>query len=260
MDLLLSRSTNTGENYLITNIKPRISANTTFTIKKLKFSPEDCFLLKFVWFTLNDLTNKLRILLSVRDFANHDKCVFSWPAWAVYGFAIPTKGSKPYGRELFPLSSIWIYGEKTRRMTERYVSWLTKYLFITEFCFDAIWVLSWVTKILIHGPCLHGMYLFPGRRFPTPAIWRSVTVARHVTRGKIGAVFSLKCDCKYWTNELKLSWPRKAYSFQQADSWYFANILALKPSAEYYGLLRSVVPTRSNSTLRCVFGVGLRCW
>jgi len=34
----------------------------------------------------------------------------------------------------------------------------------------------------VHGPCLHGLYLFPTRRFPTPAIWPSVTVARHVTR------------------------------------------------------------------------------
>ena len=116
-------------------------------------------------------------------------------------------------------------------MTERYVSWLTKYLFITEFRFDAIWILSWVTKILIHGPCSHGLYLLPGRRFSTPAIWRSATVARHVTRGgEKDAVLPLKCDCKYWTNELKLSWPRKAYSFQQADSWHFANILALKLS------------------------------
>ena len=81
---------------LITNLKPRISANTTFTTSKLKFAPEDCFLLKFFWFTPNDLTNKLRILLSVKD---HAKFVFSWPTWAVYGFAIATKGSKPYGRE-----------------------------------------------------------------------------------------------------------------------------------------------------------------
>jgi len=99
MDLLLSRPTNTGENQLITNIKPQISVNTTFTIKKLKFAPEDCCLLKFVWFRPNDLTNKLSILLSVKDFANHAKFVFSSPAWAVYGFAIPTKGSKPYGSE-----------------------------------------------------------------------------------------------------------------------------------------------------------------
>jgi len=45
------------------------------------------------------LTNKLRILLSVKDFANNAKFVFSWPEWAVYGFAIATKGSPPYGRE-----------------------------------------------------------------------------------------------------------------------------------------------------------------
>ena len=136
-------------------------------------------------------------------------------------------------------------------MTERYVSWHTKYLFITEFRFDAIWVLSWVTKILIHGPWYsHGLYVFPGRRFSTPGIWRSVTVARHVIRGENGAAFPVKCDCKYWTNELKLSWPRKACSFHQADSWYFANILASGLTAEYYGLLRNVVPTRSNSMLR----------
>jgi len=34
MDLLLTRPTNTGENHLVTNLKSRISANTTFTTKK----------------------------------------------------------------------------------------------------------------------------------------------------------------------------------------------------------------------------------
>ena len=34
MDLLLSRPTNISENQLITNLKPRKSANTTFTTKK----------------------------------------------------------------------------------------------------------------------------------------------------------------------------------------------------------------------------------
>ena len=33
-------------------------------------------MLKFMWFTRNDLANKLRILLSVADFANHAKFVF----------------------------------------------------------------------------------------------------------------------------------------------------------------------------------------
>jgi len=75
-----------------------------------------------------------------------------------------------------------------------------------------------------------------------------------------GAVLILKCDSKYWTNELKSSWPRKAYSFHQADSWYFANILALELTAEYYVLLRSVTLTRSNSLPPCVFRVGIRCY
>jgi len=43
MDLLLSRPTNAGENHLITNLKPRISASATFTTKKTKFAPGDCF-------------------------------------------------------------------------------------------------------------------------------------------------------------------------------------------------------------------------
>ena len=140
-------------------------------------------------------------------------------------------------------------------MSERYVSWLTKYLFITKFRFVAIWVLSWVTK----KPCLHGLYLFRTRRFPTPAIWRSVTVVWHVAREEGGAVLPLKCDCKYWTNELKLSWPRKAYWFHQGDSWYFANILGLELTAEYYVLLKSIMLIRSNSILCCVFRIGLRC-
>jgi len=42
----------------------------------------------------SDLTNNVRFLLSVADFANHDKFVFSWPPWTVYGFAIATKESK----------------------------------------------------------------------------------------------------------------------------------------------------------------------
>jgi len=50
MDLLLARPTNAGKNHLITNLKPRISANTTFTTKKLKYAPEDFFLLKFAFF------------------------------------------------------------------------------------------------------------------------------------------------------------------------------------------------------------------
>ena len=41
-----------------------------------------------------DLPNKLRIVLLVADFTNHDKFVVSWPAWAVYGFALATKGSR----------------------------------------------------------------------------------------------------------------------------------------------------------------------
>jgi len=36
MDLLLSRPTNTAENQPITNLKPPLSANTTFTTKKTK--------------------------------------------------------------------------------------------------------------------------------------------------------------------------------------------------------------------------------
>jgi len=46
MDMLFTRPTNTGKNHLITNLKPRISGNTTFTSKK----KEDCFLLKNKFF------------------------------------------------------------------------------------------------------------------------------------------------------------------------------------------------------------------
>jgi len=41
----------------------------------------------------SDLTDKVHFLLSVADFANHAKFVFSWLVWDVYGFAIATKGS-----------------------------------------------------------------------------------------------------------------------------------------------------------------------
>ena len=98
MDLLLSTPTNTGENHIITNVQPRISANTTFTIKKTTVCTRRLFSAQICLIS-TDLTNKLRILLSVSDFANYAKFVFSWPAWVVYGFAISTKGSKPYGRK-----------------------------------------------------------------------------------------------------------------------------------------------------------------
>jgi len=43
MDLLLSRPTNTGENHLIINLKPQISANTTYTSKKTKICTRRLF-------------------------------------------------------------------------------------------------------------------------------------------------------------------------------------------------------------------------
>jgi len=43
MDLLLSRPTNTGENQPGIHLKLRISVNTTFTTKNLKFAPEHRF-------------------------------------------------------------------------------------------------------------------------------------------------------------------------------------------------------------------------
>ena len=41
-----------------------------------------------------DLANKLRIFQLVANFTNHAKCVFSWAAWAVYGLALATEGSR----------------------------------------------------------------------------------------------------------------------------------------------------------------------
>jgi len=92
MDLLLSRPENTGENQPITNLKPWISANTTGTSENIKICI--IFLLKYIWFTRNDLANKLRILLSAAGFANHAQFVFSWPAWPIYGPALATKVSR----------------------------------------------------------------------------------------------------------------------------------------------------------------------
>ena len=43
MDLLLSRLKNTGENQLIINLKPRISADTTFTTKKTRICSRRLF-------------------------------------------------------------------------------------------------------------------------------------------------------------------------------------------------------------------------
>jgi len=92
-----ARPDNTEENQPITNLKPPTFANTTVTGKKVKIAPEDYFFAQFVWCKRIYLTTtKLSIFLSVADFANHAKFVFSWPAWVVYGFAIATKGSKPH--------------------------------------------------------------------------------------------------------------------------------------------------------------------
>jgi len=70
------------------------------------------------------------------------------------------------------LTSYGKYGELTRRMSERYILWLAKYLFITEFRFDAIGVLSSVTKIKIWA--ILNVYAVC---IPTLATWRPVTVA-----------------------------------------------------------------------------------
>jgi len=43
-----------------------------------------------------DLANKLRILLLVKDFANHAKFLFSWPAWAVYSLHLQQKDQDNY--------------------------------------------------------------------------------------------------------------------------------------------------------------------
>jgi len=100
MGLLVSRPTNTGENQLRTNLKPRISSNAAFTTKKTRICTRRLFFCSNLSeLHRNDLTDKQRILLSVKDFANHAKFVFSWPAWDVCGFEIATKGSQPYGRE-----------------------------------------------------------------------------------------------------------------------------------------------------------------
>jgi len=47
----------------------------------------------------SDLNYKESYLLSVADFANYAKVVFAWPVWAVYGFAIATKGSKAHSHQ-----------------------------------------------------------------------------------------------------------------------------------------------------------------
>jgi len=61
-------------------------------VKNLDLHRFSAFLIKFMWFTLNNFANKLCILLSVADFAKHAKFVFSWTVWVVYGFALATKG------------------------------------------------------------------------------------------------------------------------------------------------------------------------
>jgi len=72
------RPENTGENRPITNLKPRKPSQTPHSpVKNLKvFTRRLHFCLKLFDIT----TNKLSILLSVADFANHARFVFSWPA------------------------------------------------------------------------------------------------------------------------------------------------------------------------------------
>jgi len=87
----------TQRKQLITNSNHEPSPTPQSPVKKLKIHQKIAFLLKFIWCKRNDLTTtKLSIFLSVADFANHAKFVFSWPAWIVYGFAIATKGSNPH--------------------------------------------------------------------------------------------------------------------------------------------------------------------
>jgi len=85
-----ARAENTEENQPITNLKPRTFANTTVTSKKSwSFHQKIALLLKFIWCKRNDLTTtKLSIFLSVADFTNHAKFVFSWPTWVVYGLQL----------------------------------------------------------------------------------------------------------------------------------------------------------------------------
>jgi len=67
-------------------------------VKKLKLAPENFFFTQIyvILSGVSKQTNKLRISLSVADFANHVKFVFSWPVWTVYGFATATKRSKSH--------------------------------------------------------------------------------------------------------------------------------------------------------------------
>ena len=104
MDLLLSsQAINHRGESAYDQLKPRTFANPTVTSKKVKISSEDCFFAQIYMMLAersNDLTiTKLSIFLSVADFANHAKFVFSWPGWVVYGFPIATKGSKPHSHQ-----------------------------------------------------------------------------------------------------------------------------------------------------------------
>ena len=137
---------------------------TQLPVKKVMFAPENYFLLKFMWFEWIDLTINLRILLSVKDFANHAKFAFSWLAWAVYG----TNDQNHMAGNLFSITGHmyrWrvakiinfilnfslakIYREKCE---EREILVLTFYVSLCHGVFGLMrcWFPSWVTTIL--GP------------------------------------------------------------------------------------------------------------
>jgi len=65
--------------------------------------------------------------MSVADFVNHAKFVFSWLAWVVYRFAIATKGSKPHSHQQLLADSSPGGGKRRRRHSTNFRLQIFKY-------------------------------------------------------------------------------------------------------------------------------------
>ena len=242
------RPENTGENRPITNLKPRKPSQTPHSpVKNLKvFTRRLHFCLKLFDIT----TNKLSILLSVADFANHARFVFSWPAWVVCGFPIVAKGSKPHSHQSLLPGALPGGGER-RRNYHNFGMQIFK-------CWAEI-VMTASNQAFIPSSCRELQNL--------PKFLCRATGVRRVGGAGSGQILkNFRKNCPMCLGKLPNHRPAKLPIYfphsgvKIRANWKFFRPLKTKDSraprvrAEYLSLLRRVA-TRSNSILHCVVPV-----
>jgi len=87
-------------------------------------------------------------LLSVADFANDANFFFSRAARVVYGFAIATKGSKPYSHQLLCPGAQPGRGERSRNFPK---FWTANIELLSNDCHDRVKPIIHSTKLCIAG-------------------------------------------------------------------------------------------------------------